>query len=106
VLIILLLCYTRYDYKERGVIKMAEEEKKEETTESTETNDKPSFKTVDELTNFLLDLQGQIGNMQETIDKLTPVEETTETPEEKPEETPEEKTDDEINEIDRLLQSE
>ena len=85
---------------------MAEEEKKDQTTESTETNDKPSFKTVDELTNFLLDLQGQIGNMQETIDKLTPVEETTETPEEKPEETPEEKTDDEINEIDRLLQSE
>ena len=85
---------------------MAEEEKKDQTTESTETNDKPSFKTVDELTNFLLDLQGQIGNMQETIDKLTPVEESSEEGPDPAEETKEELTDEEVSEIDRLLQSE
>lgn len=82
---------------------MAEEEKKKEETK--ETNDKPSFKTVDELTNFLLDMQGQLANMQETVDKLKPVEETTEETTEEKEETPE-KTEEEINEIDKLLQSE
>ena len=79
---------------------MAEEKK----TEEVET--KLSFKTVDELTNFLLDMQGQIANMQETIDKLSPVEESSEEGTDPAEETTEELTDEEVSEIDRLLQSE
>lgn len=79
---------------------MAEDSKeKKEGTEET----KLSFKTADELTQFLMDLQGQIVNMQETIDKLSPVEEKAEGSEGKEEE---ELSDEEINEIDRLLQSE
>lgn len=78
---------------------MAEDSKeKKEGTEET----KLSFKTADELTQFLMDLQGQIVNMQETIDKLSPVEEKAEETEVKEEEL----SDEEINEIDRLLQSE
>lgn len=78
---------------------MAEDSKeKKEGTEET----KLSFKTADELTKFLMDLQGQIANMQETIDKLSPVEEKAEETEVKEEEL----SDEEINEIDRLLQSE
>ena len=78
---------------------MAEDSKeKKEGTEET----KLSFKTADELTKFLMDLQGQIANMQETIDKLVPVEEKAEETEVKEEEL----SDEEINEIDRLLQSE
>ena len=81
---------------------MAEDSKeKKEGTEET----KLSFKTADELTQFLMDLQGQILNMQETIDKLSPVEEKAEEQEEKSE-GEEELSDEEINEIDRLLQSE
>ena len=77
------------------------EEKKEETTESL------SFKTADELSTFLMDLQGQIGNMQQTIDKLSPVEENAETTEEEgKEETTEEPSKEEISEIDQLLQKE
>lgn len=80
---------------------MAEEVKKEETTESL------SFKTADELSTFLMDLQGQIGNMQQTIDKLSPVEENAETTEEEgKEETTEEPSKEEISEIDQLLQKE
>lgn len=80
---------------------MAEDSKeKKEGTEET----KLSFKTADELTQFLMDLQGQIVNMQETIDKLSPVEEKAEEESEVKEE--EELSDEEINEIDRLLQSE
>ena len=74
------------------------EEKKENTEES-----KLSFKTADDLSTFLMDLQGQIGNMQETIDKLSPVEEEEE---EGKEETTEELSDEEVSEIDKLLQSE
>ena len=77
---------------------MAEESMKKEGTEET----KLSFKTADELTKFLMDLQGQIANMQEIIDKLAPVEEKAEESAEKEEEL----SDEEINEIDRLLQSE
>ena len=78
---------------------MAEDSKeKKEGTEET----KLSFKTADELTQFLMDLQGQIVNMQETLDKLSPVEEKAEETEVKEEEL----SDEEINEIDRLLQSE
>ena len=74
---------------------MGEEDKKEEGL---------SFKTVDELTSFLLDLQGQLVNMQETVDKLSPVED------DKTDAIEDEPTDDvseeELTEIDRLLQSE
>lgn len=77
---------------------MAEESMKKEGNEET----KLSFKTADELTKFLMDLQGQIANMQEIIDKLAPVEEKAEESEDKEEEL----SDEEINEIDRLLQSE
>lgn len=82
---------------------MAEDSKeKKEGTEET----KLSFKTADELTQFLMDLQGQIMNMQETIDKLSPVEEKAEEQEGESEGKEEELSDEEINEIDRLLQSE
>lgn len=77
---------------------MAEElEKTEETTEL-------EIKTADDLKRIIIDLQGQIANMQETIDKLSPVEE--ETAEEVTEETEveEEVSDEELSEIDRLLQ--
>lgn len=79
---------------------MAEEKKTEEQ------ENKISFKTADELTNFLLDMQGQIANIQETIDKLSPVEESSEEGSDPAEETKEELTDEEVSEIDRLLQSE
>ena len=78
------------------------EEKKDETKEET----KLSFKTADDLTNFLMDMQGQMANMQETIDKLSPVEESSEKVSDPAEETTEELTDEEVSEIDRLLQSE
>lgn len=74
-----------------------DEEKKENKDE------KLSFKTADELTTYLMDLQGQITNMQETIDKLSPKEEQQE---EQQEEKQEELSDEEISEIDQLLQSE
>lgn len=83
---------------------MAEENK--ETKEETK-GEKLSFKTADDLSTFLMDLQGQIGNMQETIDKLSPVEENAGG--EETEETPpaeEELSDEEVSEIDQLLQSE
>lgn len=79
---------------------MAEEKK----TEEQET--KLSFKTADDLSNFLLDLQGQISNLTETVDKLSPVEESSEEGSDPAEETKEELTDEEVSEIDRLLQSE
>lgn len=81
---------------------MAEENK--ETKEENKEETKLSFKTADELSTFLMDLQGQIGNMQQTIDKLSPVEENVK--EEKEETKEEELTDEEVSEIDRLLQSE
>ena len=74
---------------------MGEEDKKEEGL---------SFKTVDELTSFLLDLQGQLVNMQETVDKLSPVEDDkTDDVENVP---TDDVTEEELTEIDRLLQSE
>ena len=67
-----------------------------------------SFETADDLTSFLLDLQGQIANLTETVDKIKPVEESEE---EKPEEeetkedpVEEEVSEEEISEIDKLLQ--
>ena len=79
---------------------MAEEKKTEEQ------ENKISFKTADELSNFLLDLQGQISNLTETVDKLSPVEESSEEGSDPAEETKEEISDEELSEIDRLLQSE
>lgn len=66
---------------------------------------KLSFKTADELTTFLLDLQGQISNLTETVDKLSPVTETNEETD-TPDEQTEQLSDEEISEIDQLLQSE
>lgn len=57
--------------------------------------------TKEELFKVITDLQGQIANMQETIDKLSPVEE--EAVEEVVEKT-EELSDEEVSEIDKLLQ--
>ena len=79
----------------------------EDLTEKTEEK-ALSFETADELTNFLIDLQGQIANLTETVDKIKPVEEPAE--EEKPEEetkeepVEEEPTEEEVSEIDKLLQ--
>ena len=78
----------------------------EDLTEKTEEKSL-SFETVDELTNFLIDLQGQIANLTETVDKIKPVEESEEEkPEEETKEEPveEEPTEEEISEIDKLLQ--
>ena len=64
--------------------------------------------TKDDLVKYLTDLQGQIGNMQETIDKLSPVEEAAEEVAEEPgqesEQETEELSDEEVNEIDQLWQ--
>ena len=69
---------------------------------------KITIETAEELTNFLMDLQGQIVNIQEVVDKLSPVEE--EEPTEETEDTPaeeetEEVSEEELSEIDKLLQS-
>ena len=56
--------------------------------------------TKEELFQVITDLQGQLANMQETIDKLSPVEEVAE---ETGQET-EELSDEEVSEIDKLLQ--
>ena len=66
-----------------------------------------SFETADDLTDFLIDLQGQIANLTETVDKIKPVEEPAEEePEEEKKEEPveEEPTEEEVSEIDKLLQ--
>lgn len=75
--------------------------------EETKKDESLSFKTADELTKYLMDLQGQIVNMQETIDKLQPVEEEAkEEGKEEAEESEEKMTDEDVSEIDKLLQSE
>lgn len=51
----------------------------------------------EELIALIGDLQGQIANMQETIDKLSPVEEEKGSEEEK-------LSDEEVSDIDKLLQ--
>ena len=60
--------------------------------------------TKEDLLKVITDLQGQMSNMQETIDKLSPVEEeaSEEVVEEKQDE--ENLSDEEISEIDKLLQ--
>lgn len=62
------------------------------------------FNTKEDLVLFLTDLQGQLANMQETIDKLSPVEESAEEVAEDITEETEELSDEEISEIDQLLQ--
>lgn len=85
---------------------MADEKKEEQTEEKDQTNEKPSFKNAEELTTFLMDLQGQMANMQETVDKLSPVEENVEEGDSEGKEETEEMSEEEVNEIDQLLQSE
>ena len=63
---------------------------------------KLEINTREELIAVIADLQGQMATMEETINKLSPVEE--EVVEEVAEETTEEMSDEEINEIDQLLQ--
>ena len=77
-----------------------------EEKNTQEQQNKISFKTADELTNFLMDLQGQISNLTEKVDKLSPVEQDSEEASDPAEETKEELSDEELSEIDRLLQSE
>ena len=60
--------------------------------------------TKEELFKVITDLQGQMANMQETIDKLSPVEESAEEVVEDVAEETEELSDEEISEIDQLLQ--
>ena len=63
---------------------------------------KLEINTREELIAVIADLQGQMATMEETINKLSPVEE--EVAEEVAEETTEELSDEEVNEIDQLLQ--
>ena len=56
---------------------------------------KMDINTKEDLLKVITDLQGQMSNMQETIDKLSPVEEKQEE---------ENLSDEEISEIDKLLQ--
>jgi len=58
----------------------------------------------EELVTMLSDLQGQMANMQETIDKLSPVEEEAEEATEESKSDKEELSDEEVSEIDKLLQ--
>ena len=61
--------------------------------------------TKEDLLKVITDLQGQMANMQETVDKLSPIEEEAEeVTEETTEETTEELSDEEVSEIDQLLQ--
>lgn len=59
------------------------------------------FKTAAELGVFLSELQGQMQTLQETVDKIAPV--TEEVEDVTSDDTV---TDEEVNEIDALLQSE
>ena len=58
--------------------------------------------TREELIAVIADLQGQMATMEETINKLSPVEE--EVVQEVAEEPTEEMSDEEVNEIDQMLQ--
>ena len=96
-----------------------EEEKKVETTETkvevpetTETVEVKEPAANDEMAKFMLDVMGQLANLTEKIEKLVPIEPAAETTEE-PGETPEEKpadneapSEEEVDAIDKLLQSE
>lgn len=60
--------------------------------------------TKEELFQVITDLQGQMLNMQETIDKLSPVEEASEEVVAEAEQETEAISDEEVSEIDQLLQ--
>lgn len=64
---------------------------------------KVNFTNKEELITFLTDLQGQVANLQEMVDKLAPVEEAAE---ESTDPLAEEETPDagEVDELDSLLQ--
>ena len=63
---------------------------------------KLEINTREELIAVIADLQGQMATMEETINKLSPVEE--EVVQEVAEEPTEEMSDEEVNEIDQMLQ--
>lgn len=60
--------------------------------------------TKEELFQVITDLQGQLANMQETIDKLSPVEEASEEAVEETGQETEALSEEEVSEIDQLLQ--
>ena len=60
---------------------------------------KLEINTREELIAVIADLQGQMATMEETINKLSPVDEDP-----KDEDPKEKLSDDEVNEIDQLLQ--
>lgn len=65
------------------------------------------IKSKDDLITFLTDIQEQVTNMQETVDKLAPVEEES-TEEDKEKGTEEESTEEkeDVDEIDSMLHEE
>ena len=65
---------------------------------------KMEITTKEELFQVITDLQGQLANMQETIDKLSPVEEVAEEVAEETGQETEALSDEEVSEIDKLLQ--
>lgn len=60
--------------------------------------------TKEELFQVITDLQGQLANMHETIDKLSPVEEVADQAVEETEQETEALSEEEVSEIDQLLQ--
>lgn len=58
----------------------------------------------EELIALIGDLQGQMANMQETIDKLSPVEEEAKKDDEEKGSEEEKLSDEEVSDIDKLLQ--
>lgn len=60
----------------------------------------------EELIKVIGDLQGQMGNIQETVDKLSPVEEKADESDEGSQEegSKEQPSEEEVSEIDKLLQ--
>lgn len=70
-----------------------------------ETPEETPAETTNEVVTMLMDIQGQLANMVEKIDKLAPVTEEVPAEETPAEETPaEEPTEEDVSEIDRLLQ--
>ena len=65
---------------------------------------KMEITTKEELFQVITDLQGQLANMQETIDKLSPVEEASEEVAEETGQETEAISEEEVSEIDQLLQ--
>lgn len=68
-----------------------------------------SFKNAQELTDFIMDLKGQLDNVQQTVDKIQPADEKNENQsneENEGQKDQDEMTEEEVNEIDQMLQSE